>query len=191
MTSMGVSPRVNWRYTDLDCTDIDGILLQLIDKIQRGVVDWPKPPLLYGELTDIGKVRLITESLDRLIGCNIYANWYRCLPLNISLSEEKLQLQKLLKGFSKDIRVYILVLMKNYLMNTGLEGWRDHLIDGPCNRLINVSEAEVNGWVQRKLGLHQAEIKRRGITQNILDLIDKIKPGKIEKDLFPTRASME
>ena len=167
MNSMGVSPHVNWLYSDL----ADGLVIfQLYDIIKPGTVKWPK---VHKKFT---KIRKFMETLEN---CN-YAVELGRQQMNFSLVG--IAGQDLNDGNATLTLALIWQLMRSYTLSvlTSLAGT-------PGSTLV---DKEIVQWVNSKLQGAGKTSSIKGFQdyaiangKPVIDLIDAIKPGTVNYDL--------
>ncbi|KAL7304868.1 hypothetical protein TKK_0002674 [Trichogramma kaykai] len=166
MNSMGVSPHVNWLYTDL----ADGLVLfQLYDIIRPGTVNWPKVHKKFSKLR---------KFMEKLENCNYVVELGR--QMNFSLVG--IAGQDINDGSVTLTLALVWQLMRSYTLSvlSSLKGQ-------PGQPVV---EKEIVQWVNQKL---QQAGKTTSIKsfqdyaiadgKVIIDLIDSIKPGIVNYDL--------
>uniref|UniRef100_A0AAY5K9N6 Plastin-2 n=1 Tax=Esox lucius TaxID=8010 RepID=A0AAY5K9N6_ESOLU len=170
MNSLGVNPRVNHLYADLD----DALVIfQLYEKI-KVPVDWDrvnKPP--YSKLG---------SNMKKLENCN-YA-------VELGKKEAKFSLvgiagQDLNEGNRKLTQALLWQLMRRYTLNIleelgdGQKVNDDTIVIWVNEKLTEASKATISGF---KVPLDQQYLK--ACIMPVLDLIDAIQPGSIRYDLI-------
>ncbi|KAJ2941033.1 hypothetical protein O0L34_g13165 [Tuta absoluta] len=165
MNSMGVSPNVNWLYSDLT----DGLVIfQLYDIIKPGIVNWKKVHRQFSKLR---------RFMERLENCNYAVELGRQLGFSLvgiagaDINEGNATLTLAL--IWQLMRAYTLSVLTR-LANTG-------------NPII---EKEIVQWVNNKLQSAGKTSQIRSFQDEVLadgkvvlDLIDSIKPGSVNYDL--------
>ena len=172
MNSMGVSPHVNWLYSDL----ADGLVIfQLYDIISPGTVSWNK---VHKKFT---KLRMFMEKLEN---CNYAIE----LGKKMNFSLVGIAGQDINDGKSTLTLALIWQLMRSYTLS---------LLKSCTSTRENAAvEKEIVQWVNSKL---QAAGKTNSIKsfqdssiadgKVVLDLIDAIKPGSVNYDLVKESGS--
>ncbi|XP_044589416.1 plastin-2 isoform X3 [Cotesia glomerata] len=173
MNSMGVSPHVNWLYSDL----ADGLVIfQLYDIIKPGTVNWPKVH------TKFSKLRKFMEKLEN---CNYAVD----LGKKMNFSLVGIAGQDINDGNATLTLALIWQLMRSYTLS---------VLSGLVGNSGKTVEKEIVQWVNSKL---QAAGKTSSIKsfqddaistgRPVLDLIDAIKPGIVNYDLVKTSETEE
>lgn len=172
---MGVSPHVNWLYSDL----ADGLVVfQLYDIIKPGIVDWNR---VHRNFSKLGKF------MEKLENCN-YA---------IELGKDK-QIKFSLVGIAgQDINdgnvtltlALIWQLMRAYTLS---------MLTQLAQSGSPIVEKEIVQWCNKRLVDAGKTSSLRGFQDSsisnaivLIDLIDAIKPGAINYDLVKTSGSEE
>ncbi|XP_065166238.1 plastin-3 isoform X1 [Atheta coriaria] len=175
INSMGVSPHVNWLYSDL----ADGLVVfQLYDIIKPGIVDWNR---VHRNFSKLGKF------MEKLENCN-YA---------IELGKDK-QIKFSLVGIAgQDINdgnvtltlALIWQLMRAYTLS---------MLTQLAQSGSPIVEKEIVQWCNKRLVDAGKTSSLRGFQDSsisnaivLIDLIDAIKPGAINYDLVKTSGSEE
>ena len=166
MNSLGVSPYVNWLYSDL----ADGLIFfQLYDIIKPGSVNWGKVHKKFSKLR---------KFMEKLENCNYVVE----LGKQMNFSLVGIAGQDLNDGTVTLTLALIWQLMRSYTLSilSGLAG-------RPGSAVV---EKEIVQWVNSRL---KAAGKASSIKsfqdyaiadgKVILDLIDSIKPGSVNYDL--------
>ncbi|GFY61016.1 plastin-1 [Trichonephila inaurata madagascariensis] len=161
MNSMGVSPYVNWLYSDL----ADGLIIfQLFDTIKPGIVDWNRVHKVFSKLKGF---------MEKLENCNYAVSLGKELKFSLvgiagnDISEGNPTLTLALVW--QLMRAYTLTILTQ-LANTGHP----------------VVEKEIVEWVNNKLKEAGKDTSIRSFQDQsvstalpIIDLIDAIQPGSI------------
>ncbi|CAG2161498.1 unnamed protein product [Oppiella nova] len=164
MNSLGVSPYVNWLYSDL----ADGLVIfELFDIIKPGVVNWPR---VHKSFT---KLKAFMEKLEN---CNYAVQ----LGKQLKFSLVGIAGQDISDGNPTLTLALVWQLMRAYTLSilTQLAAK-----DGTGQAIV---ESEIVDWVNRKL----KEANKTSLIRNfqdhsiatalpVIDLIDAIKPGSI------------
>ncbi|GIY35182.1 plastin-2 [Caerostris darwini] len=161
MNSMGVSPYVNWLYSDL----ADGLIIfQLFDTIKPGIVDWNRVHKVFS------KLKAFMEKLENcnyavLLGKELKFSLVGIAGNDISEGNPTLTLALVWQL----MRAYTLTILTQ-LANTGHP----------------VVEKEIVEWVNNKLKEAGKDTSIRSFQDSsvstalpIIDLIDAIQPGSI------------
>ncbi|XP_044007158.1 plastin-2 [Aphidius gifuensis] len=166
MNSMGVSPHVNWLYSDL----ADGIVIfQLYDIIKPGTVKWPK---VHKKFTKLRKF------MEKLENCNYAVE----LGKQMNYSLVGIAGQDINDGNATLTLALIWQLMRSYTLSllSSLAG-----IPGTAS-----VDKEIVQWVNSKLEAAGKTSRIRGFQdyaiadgKPVIDLIDAIKPGTVNYDL--------
>lgn len=168
MNSLGVSPYVNWMYSDL----ADGLVIfQLYDIINPGVVTWPKVHKKFNRMK---------KFMEKLENCNYVVE----LGRKQSFSLVGIAGQDICDGNQTLTLALVWQLMRAYTL--------DMLSNLPqaTTKKGKVVESEILKWANNKLrdagktstisGFQDQAIST-GLP--LIDLIDAIKPGSINYDL--------
>ncbi|OXU28618.1 hypothetical protein TSAR_010923 [Trichomalopsis sarcophagae] len=166
MNSMGVTPYVNWLYSDL----ADGLIFfQLYDIIKPGTVNWNKVHKKFSKLR---------KFMEKLENCNYVVE----LGKQMNFSLVGIAGQDINDGTVTLTLALIWQLMRSYTLSI-----LSSLTGRPGTAVV---EKEIVQWVNSKL---QAAGKTSSIksfqdytisnSKVILDLIDSIKPGSVNYDL--------
>jgi len=168
MNSLGVSPYVNWMYSDL----ADGLVIfQLYDIINPGVVTWPKVHKKFNRMK---------KFMEKLENCNYVVE----LGRKQSFSLVGIAGQDICDGNQTLTLALVWQLMRAYTL--------DMLSSLPqaTTKKGKVVESEILKWANNKLrdagktstisGFQDQAIST-GLP--LIDLIDAIKPGSINYDL--------
>jgi len=167
MNSLGVSPYVNWMYSDL----ADGLIIfQLYDIINPGVVTWPKVHKKFNRMK---------KFMEKLENCNYVVE----LGRKQSFSLVGIAGQDICDGNQTLTLALVWQLMRSYTL--------DMLSNLPqSNKNGKVVESEIIKWANTKLREAGKESQIKGFQDQsistglpLIDLIDAIKPGSINYDL--------
>ncbi|KFM74902.1 Plastin-2, partial [Stegodyphus mimosarum] len=173
MNSMGVSPYVNWLYSDL----ADGLIIfQLYDIIKPGIVDWNRVHRVFSKLKAF---------MEKLENCNYAVQLGKELKFSLvgiaghDISEGNPTLTLALVW--QLMRAYTLTILTQ-LANTGHP----------------VVEKEIVEWVNNKLKEAGKETSIKSFQDQsistalpIIDLIDAIQPGSINYSQILTSNTQE
>ncbi|XP_074098583.1 plastin-2 fimbrin isoform X3 [Cotesia typhae] len=173
MNSMGVSPHVNWLYSDL----ADGLVIfQLYDIIKPGTVNWPKVHIKFSKLR---------KFMEKLENCNYAVD----LGKKMNFSLVGIAGQDINDGNATLTLALIWQLMRSYTLS---------VLSGLVGNSGKTVEKEIVQWVNSKL---QAAGKTSSIKsfqddaistgRPVIDLIDAIKPGIVNYDLVKTSETEE
>lgn len=168
MNSIGVSPRVNWLYSDLS----DGLIVfQLFDIIQPGVVEWNRVTRKFTERK---------KFMEKLENCNYAVE----LGKKVKFSLVGIAGQDISEGNVTLTLALVWQLMRAYTLSVLKELAKS---DSP------IVEKEIVTWVNQKLEAAGKKSSIKGFQDPIIadakvviDLIDAIKPGAINYDLVKT-----
>jgi len=171
MNSLGVSPYVNWLYSDL----ADGLIIfQLYDIIQPGAVAWPKVHKKFNRMK---------RYMEKLENCNYVVD----LGRKQKFSLVGIAGQDICDGNSTLTLALVWQLMRAYTLNM-LQ------TIGSAKQV----EAEIVKWVNEKLWQAGKKSKISGFQDSsistglpLIDLIDAIKPGSINYDIVTTAETDE
>jgi len=176
MNSLGVSPYVNWMYSDL----ADGLIIfQLYDIIKPGVVTWPKVHRKFNRMK---------KFMEKLENCNYVVD----LGRKQKFSLVGIAGQDICDGNSTLTLALVWQLMRAYTLNmlSALPQCADN-----NGKLV---EGEIIKWVNEKLGEAGKNSMIRSFQDPtistglpLIDLIDSIKPGCINYDLVQQPAEEE
>jgi len=163
MNSLGVSPYVNWLYSDL----ADGLIIfQLYDIIQPGQVTWPKVHKKFNRMK---------RYMEKLENCNYAVD----LGRKQKFSLVGIAGQDLCDGNTTLTLALVWQLMRSYTLNM--------LSSLGTNKQV---EAEIIKWVNDKLYTAGKKSRISGFTDSsistglpLINLIDAIKPGSINYDV--------
>uniref|UniRef100_A0A1B0GAB2 Ca2+-binding actin-bundling protein n=1 Tax=Glossina morsitans morsitans TaxID=37546 RepID=A0A1B0GAB2_GLOMM len=173
MNSMGVTPHVNWLYSDL----ADGLVIfQLFDIIRPGIVNWSR---VHKRFTPLRKF------MEKLENCNYAVE----LGKQLKFSLVGIAGQDLNDGNATLTLALIWQLMRAYTLS---------ILSRLANTGSPIIEKEIVQWVNNKL----SEAGKRSHLKNfndpaiadgkiVIDLIDAIKSGSINYDLVKTGGSQE
>ncbi|KAI9589170.1 plastin-3 isoform X2 [Glossina fuscipes] len=173
MNSMGVTPHVNWLYSDL----ADGLVIfQLFDIIRPGIVIWSR---VHKRFTPLRKF------MEKLENCNYAVE----LGKQLKFSLVGIAGQDLNDGNATLTLALIWQLMRAYTLS---------ILSRLANTGSPIIEKEIVQWVNNKL----SEAGKRSHLKNfndpaiadgkiVIDLIDAIKSGSINYDLVKTGGSQE
>ena len=170
---MGVSPHVNWLYSDL----ADGLVVfQLYDIIKPGIVNWNK---VHNKFSNLRKF------MEKLENCNYAVELGRQIKFSLvgiagqDINEGNVTLTLAL--IWQLMRAYTLTILSQ-LAQTG-------------NPIV---EREIVQWVNKKLSDAKKSSSIKGFqdpviadAKVVIDLIDAIKPGAINYDLVKHSGSEE
>ncbi|EZA48397.1 Plastin-3 [Ooceraea biroi] len=166
MNSMGVTPHVNWLYSDL----ADGLVIfQLYDIIKPGTVNWNKVHKKFSKLR---------KFMEKLENCNYAVE----LGKQMNFSLVGIAGQDLNDGNATLTLALIWQLMRSYTLSilTSLAGTQGSTL----------VEKEIVQWVNSKLQAAGKTSSIKGFQDYaisdgkvVIDLIDAIKPGSVNYDL--------
>jgi len=169
MNSLGVSPYVNWMYSDL----ADGLIIfQLYDIIKPGVVAWPKVHRKFNRMK---------KFMEKLENCNYVVD----LGRKQKFSLVGIAGQDIMDGNATLTLALVWQLMRSYTLNM-----LSSLPQCQTNTNGKMVEGEIIKWVNEKL--KEAEKKSNIFSFQdsaistglpLIDLIDAIKPGVVNYDL--------
>jgi plastin-3 len=164
MNSLGVSPYVNWLYSDL----ADGLVIfQLFDIIKPGVVNWSRVHKTFSKLKGF---------MEKLENCNYAVQ----LGKQLKFSLVGIAGQDISEGNPTLTLALVWQLMRAYTLSilTQLAAK-----DGSAHAVV---ETEIVDWVNRKLKeagksslIRNFQDQSISTAQSVIDLIDAIKPGSI------------
>lgn len=165
MNSMGVSPNVNWLYTDL----ADGLVIfQLYDIIRPGIVNWAKVHRKFNKLSKL---------MEKLENCNYAVD----LGKEIKFSLIGIAGQDLNDGNITLTLALVWQLMRAYTLS---------ILTRLAHTGNPIVEKEIVQWVNDKLASAGKATSIRSFQDSsianakvVIDLIDAIKPGTINYDL--------
>lgn len=173
MNSMGVSPHVNWLYSDL----ADGLVIfQLFDIIRPGIVSWNR---VHKRFTPLRKF------MEKLENCNYAVE----LGKQLKFSLVGIAGQDLNDGNATLTLALIWQLMRAYTLSV-------------LSRLANsgnpIVEKEIVQWANNKLTEAGKESTLKNFNDSsianakvIIDLVDALKAGSINYELVRTSGSEE
>jgi len=169
MNSLGVSPYVNWMYSDL----ADGLIIfQLYDIIKPGVVTWPKVHKKFNRMR---------KFMEKLENCNYVVD----LGRKQKFSLVGIAGQDICDGNATLTLALVWQLMRAHTLNM-LSALPQCGVDSN-GKLV---EGEIIKWVNEKLAEAGKTSKIRSFQDPmissgmpLIDLIDAIKPGCINYDL--------
>ncbi|TMW49126.1 hypothetical protein DOY81_005809 [Sarcophaga bullata] len=173
MNSMGVSPHVNWLYSDL----ADGLVIfQLFDIIRPGIVNWNR---VHKRFTPLRKF------MEKLENCNYAVE----LGKQLKFSLVGIAGQDLNDGNATLTLALIWQLMRAYTLS---------ILSRLANSGNPIVEKEIVQWVNNKL----SEAGKQSTLKNfndpaiadakiVIDLIDALKSGSINYDLVKTGGTEE
>lgn len=173
INSMGVSPHVNWLYSDL----ADGLVIfQLYDVIKPGIVDWNKVHRKFSNLR---------KFMEKLENCNYAVE----LGREIKFSLVGIAGQDINEGNVTLTLALIWQLMRAYTLS---------VLSQLAHSGSPIVEKEIVQWVNTKLASAGKSSSIRGFqdpvvadAKVVIDLIDAIKPGAINYDLVKSSGSEE
>ncbi|XP_026286397.1 plastin-2 [Frankliniella occidentalis] len=173
MNSMGVTPSVNWLYSDL----ADGLIIfQLYDIIRPGIVNWPRVHRKFSKLR---------KFMEKLENCNYAVD----LGKQLGFSLVGIAGQDINDGNATLTLALIWQLMRAYTLS---------VLTQLANTGSPIVEKEIVTWVNQKLAGAQKSTSIKSFQDSaikdgrvVLDLIDAIKPGTINYDLFRDGGSDE
>uniref|UniRef100_A0A1L8EHD8 Putative ca2+-binding actin-bundling protein n=1 Tax=Haematobia irritans TaxID=7368 RepID=A0A1L8EHD8_HAEIR len=173
MNSMGVSPHVNWLYSDL----ADGLVIfQLCDIIKPGIVNWNR---VHKRFTPLRKF------MEKLENCNYAVE----LGKQLKFSLVGIAGQDLNDGNATLTLALIWQLMRAYTLS---------ILSRLANSGNPIVEKEIVQWVNSKLTEAGKESSLKNFNDPaiadgkiVIDLIDSIKAGSINYDLVRTGGTEE
>jgi plastin-3 len=173
MNSMGVSPHVNWLYSDL----ADGLVVfQLYDIIKPGHVNWAKVHKKFSNLR---------KFMEKLENCNYAIELGRQLKFSLV----GIAGQDIGEGNVTLTLALIWQLMRAYTLS---------VLSQLANSGSGNVEKEIVQWVNKKLASANKSSSIRSFQDSsiangivVVDLIDAIKPGSINYELIKTSGSGE
>ncbi|XP_017782182.1 PREDICTED: plastin-2 isoform X2 [Nicrophorus vespilloides] len=173
INSMGVSPHVNWLYSDL----ADGLVVfQLYDIIKPGIVNWNKVHRKFSNLR---------KFMEKLENCNYAIE----LGREIKFSLVGIAGQDIREGNVTLTLALIWQLMRAYTLSVLTQ------LAKSGNPIV---EKEIVQWVNKKLSDANKKSSIKSFQDSsiadatvVIDLIDSIKPGAINYDLIKTGGSVE
>ncbi|XP_014256735.1 plastin-2 [Cimex lectularius] len=165
MNSMGVTPYVNWLYSDL----ADGLIIfQLYDIIKQNTVNWNRVHRTFSKLTMF---------MEKLENCNYAVE----LGKQLGFSLVGIAGQDLNDGNATLTLALIWQLMRAYTLS---------VLTQLANTGSPIVEKEIVAWVNTKLQSCNKKSTLKGFQDSsisdakvVIDLIDAIKPGTINYDL--------
>lgn len=163
---MGVSPHVNWLYSDL----ADGLVVfQLYDIIKPGIVNWNR---VYRKFTTLKKF------MEKLENCNYAIE----LGRELKFSLVGIAGQDINEGNVTLTLALIWQLMKAYTLS---------VLSQLAHSGNPIVEKEIVQWVNKKLESAGKKSSIRNFqdphiadSKVVLDLIDAIKPGAVNYELI-------
>ncbi|XP_037813076.1 plastin-3 isoform X1 [Lucilia sericata] len=173
MNSMGVSPHVNWLYSDL----ADGLVIfQLFDIIRPGIVNWNR---VHKRFTPLRKF------MEKLENCNYAVE----LGKQLKFSLVGIAGQDLNDGNATLTLALIWQLMRAYTLS---------ILSRLANSGNPIVEKEIVQWVNNKL----SEAGKQSTLKNfndpaiadakiVIDLVDALKAGSINYELVRTSGTEE
>ncbi|KAM7348647.1 plastin-2 fimbrin isoform 1-T1 [Cochliomyia hominivorax] len=173
MNSMGVSPHVNWLYSDL----ADGLVIfQLFDIIRPGIVNWTR---VHKRFTPLRKF------MEKLENCNYAVE----LGKQLKFSLVGIAGQDLNDGNATLTLALIWQLMRAYTLS---------ILSRLANSGNPIVEKEIVQWVNNKL----SEAGKQSTLKNfndpaiadakiVIDLVDALKAGSINYELVRTSGTEE
>jgi len=173
MNSLGVSPHVNWLYSDL----ADGLVIfQLYDVIKPGIVNWPRVHKKFSKLR---------KFMEKLENCNYAVELGKQLKFSlvgiagqdISDCNPTLTLAliwQLMRAYTLSV-LSQLASSGDPIVESAIIGWANDKLEtaGKTSRIRNFQDSSI----------------RQSIV--IIDLIDAIKPGIVNYDLVKTEGTEE
>ncbi|CAH0562247.1 unnamed protein product [Brassicogethes aeneus] len=174
INSMGVTPYVNWLYSDL----ADGLVVfQLYDIIKPGVVNWTK---VTRKFTNERK-----KFMEKLENCNYAVQ----LGKEVKFSLVGIAGQDINEGNVTLTLALVWQLMRAYTLS---------VLSQLAESGSPIIEKEIVGWVNNKLSgagkqssLRSFQDSSIGDAKVVIDLIDAIKPGAINYDLVKSSNTEE
>lgn len=172
---MGVSPHVNWLYSDL----ADGLVVfQLYDIIKPGIVNWNKVHKKFSNLR---------KFMEKLENCNYAVELGRDPEIKFSLVG--IAGQDINEGNVTLTLALIWQLMRAYTLT---------ILSKLAESGNPIVEKEIVQWVNNKLESAGKNSSIRSFQDSsiadakvVIDLIDSIKPGAINYDLVKTSGTPE
>ena len=170
MNSLGVSPFVNWMYSDL----ADGLIIfQLYDIINPGVVTWPKVHKKFNRMK---------KFMEKLENCNYVVE----LGRKQSFSLVGIAGQDICDGNQTLTLALVWQLMRAYTLS---------LLSQLNSDNTPIVESEIISWANNKLEEKSVSIRHFQDKTNktavpIIHLIDVIKPGVIDYSIVKDEAGM-
>ncbi|RWS15833.1 plastin-2-like protein [Dinothrombium tinctorium] len=165
MNSMGVSPYVNWLYSDL----ADGLIIfQLFDIIKPGVVNWSRVHKTFSRLKAF---------MEKLENCNYAVE----LGKQLRFSLVGIAGQDISEGNPTLTLALVWQLMRAYTLTILTQ-----LASNSKGDLHPIAEKEIVEWVNNKLkeagkstSIKNFQDPLISTSHPVVDLIDSIKPGSI------------
>ncbi|XP_054279838.1 plastin-2-like isoform X1 [Macrosteles quadrilineatus] len=166
MNSMGVTPHVNWLYSDL----ADGLIIfQLYDIIKPGIVNWNRVHRKFSKLR---------KFMEKLENCNYAIE----LGKELKFSLVGIAGQDINDGNATLTLALIWQLMRAYTLS---------ILTQLANTGSPIVEREIVTWVNNKLHSAGKPTTLRGFQDPVigdakvlLDLMDAIRPGSINYENF-------
>lgn len=173
INSMGVSPHVNWLYSDL----ADGLVVfQLYDIIRPGIVNWGKVHRKFSNLR---------KFMEKLENCNYAIE----LGKEIKFSLVGIAGQDINDGNVTLTLALIWQLMRAYTLS---------VLSQLAHTGSPIVEKEIVQWVNNKLQSAKKTSSLKNFQDSsiadakvVIDLIDAIKPGAINYDLVRSSGTPE
>lgn len=170
---MGVTPHVNWLYSDLE----DGLVVfQLYDIIKPGIVNWNR---VYRKFTTLRKF------MEKLENCNYAIE----LGRELKFSLVGIAGQDINEGNVTLTLALIWQLMRAYTLS---------VLSQLAHSGSPIVEKEIVQWVNKKLESAGKTSSIRSFQDSViadskvvLDLIDAIKPGAVNYDLIKSGGTEE
>ncbi|KRZ77552.1 Plastin-2 [Trichinella papuae] len=173
MNSVGVSPTVNWLYSDL-CSGL--IIFQLYDVIEPGLVDWKRV---------VKKFTKMDRMMNQIQNCNYAVD----LGKRLRFSLVGIQGKDIYDGnrtlslalIWQLMRAYTLTILANCTQSGSLATDKE-ILDWVNNRLKESGKTlSISGFQDSKIS--DAKV--------VIDLIDAIQPGVIQYDLIKSGVTFE
>ncbi|KRZ33634.1 Plastin-2, partial [Trichinella pseudospiralis] len=173
MNSVGVSPTVNWLYSDL-CSGL--IIFQLYDVIEPGLVDWKHV---------VKKFTKMDRMMNQIQNCNYAVD----LGKRLRFSLVGIQGKDIYDGnrtlslalIWQLMRAYTLTILANCTQSGSLATDKE-ILDWVNNRLKESGKTlSISGFQDSKIS--DAKV--------VIDLIDAIQPGVIQYDLIKSGVTFE
>ncbi|XP_076044276.1 plastin-2 fimbrin isoform X2 [Oratosquilla oratoria] len=173
MNSMGVSPHVNWLYSDL----ADGLVIfQLYDVIRPGIVEWKRVHKKFSKLK---------KFMEKLENCNYAVE----LGKQLKFSLVGIAGQDLADGNPTLTLALIWQLMRAYTLS---------ILTQLAESGSPMVESEIITWVNTKLSEAGKASSIRSFQDQslcnaiaVIDLVDAIKPGTVNYDIIRDSGSDE
>lgn len=181
---MGVSPHVNWLYSDL----ADGLVIfQLFDIIKPGSVNWNRVHRKFSPLR---------KFMEKLENCNYAVELGKQLKFSLvgiaghDLSDGNATLTLGLLPFdlmfiSNVLIVFVLVALIWQIMRA----YTLSVLTSLANSNSPIIEKEIVAWVNKKLeaagktsSIRNFQDSKIGDGKVVIDLVDSIKPGSVNYD---------